>query len=108
MIARTIHAHTVRIVDGGIGLYAQQEFLCLSVVLSDVMDIVGGHQGYVQFVCESDQFLVNLDQLWDVVVLQFQVEPLGAEKVSVPGCGPTGGFGIFLGQESRDLSTAAR
>ena len=75
VVGRAGHLEPVRLIDGRIGLNAEQHVLDLALVLVDVMDVVGADHRDAELVAHLEELPVDLDELGDVVVpLDFEVE----------------------------------
>ena len=77
------HFHAAFIRHGGPGLNAQHDFMRLGVFAPEIMDVVGGNHRNAGFVCQGNQFPVDLFLFVQMVIHQFDVEILFAEDVQM-------------------------
>ncbi len=91
------HAHPVRIVERGLGLDGQQQVLSGGVLLARIVDVVGGDALEAEFARHGGQLLVDLEQLWDaVMLLQLNVKAICPEKIPVKAHRLAGAVDIAL------------
>ena len=70
--------------DGGVSADAQQDIMSRGVFLVDIMDVVGSHQGDIQFFADGDQFLVDALEFGDRLPLNLQVKIF--KIIFIPSC----------------------
>ena len=95
---RLREAHPVGIRHGLAGLDAQQDFVRASVVLAEIVRIVGGHQRNSGVARQAMHLRHHLSIRIQAVILQFQEEILLAEEVAV-FVGQALGFVVAIGQQ---------
>ena len=78
------HAHAVGFREQGLGLDGEQDILQAGIVLVDVMDIVGGDVFCRITRPHLDQLAVQVSDLFDVMLLKFHKEAVGAEDIVIP------------------------
>ncbi|MBA7675795.1 hypothetical protein ES703_84033 [subsurface metagenome] len=84
------HLYPLLVMDRGVGADAEQQVVGGSILLVDIVNVVGGDQRYIQFLAHRYQVLVDLLQLGNGMALYLQVEI--AEGLLVPESGLLGFF----------------
>ena len=83
--------------EGGAGLDAAQHPLHLGVLLVDVVGIVGTHQRDIELPTQAGEHAVELLLFLEAVVLQLQIEVVGAKYRGVPLHQPSRGGKVRAG-----------
>ncbi len=103
------HVHVVGVCHDRVGLEAQEDFLRVGVAGVDVVHVVGGDQRNLQVAGDVHQSAVDVGEFGEaLVILQFQVEAIGAEYVAIPGGGFPGAVQQAILNKPRDFAGAAR
>ena len=78
------HAHAVRVVERGVGLNGEQNILQTRIGLIDVMHVVRGDILRLVACAQLKQFFIQVCDLFDVVLLQFNKETVLAKDIVIP------------------------
>ena len=101
------HAHALLVRKGFAGLDAHQHFLGRGVFFLEIVTVIRSHQGNVHFPGNSDQTGQNGFFLPDVVVHDFNIEVVRAEKVlHLPDIG-VGAFVLAVQKHFRQVAAEA-
>ena len=84
------HLEPLLVLDGGVGLDAEENVLDRGLIAVDVVDVVGRDQGNFQVPAHPYEALVDWLQHVEIVALDFEVVVL--EDLAVPS---SGGIGII-------------
>ncbi len=101
------HAHPVGVGKQRPGLDGEQDILVFGVFGIDVMGVVGGDEAGVVMRSQVEQGAVDLLQLRDVVLLEFEEEIVLAEDLVVPVDAAAGGVKLVLLDQARHLGRQA-
>ena len=103
VVALVAHAHPGGVPEGLPRLHAEEDVVIAGVLPSDVVDVVGGHEGDAVFAAEFDELAVEFFEPGDAVVLEFEEEGVGAEDVPIPVDGFDGFPFLALFEEAGDF-----
>ena len=98
------HGHAACVGKEFSGLDGQEHILHFRVFAPDVMHVVGGNHARLKFFRQPQQAAVDLIELGQVVVLNFQEKAVPSKQIQVPAQGPFGFLGVAIQQRPRQFA----
>ena len=93
-----IEFKTLRVVDRSERLHAQQHFMRMRVVLTQIMTVVRGNQRDVEVFLKTEQIGMNLLLEFQALILNFKEEVAASKDVLILAGGGLSGF-VFTGHQ---------
>ncbi|MPM58374.1 hypothetical protein SDC9_105205 [bioreactor metagenome] len=100
-------AEPVGIAELALRLDAEHDLMRLGVLFFQIMDVIGGDHGQLEFPGQLDEAAVGAALLLHAVVHDFKIEVLPAENIAVLGHRPGGALHVVIENRGRDFAADA-